>query len=85
MRLYLYPYFSIQIRYSHMEDLNETLFRQNGFVFNPEGRNDLEECYYNTTKDQTEYYKVNGDNPGYWDHIVISNSGDVIVEETITL
>ena len=65
--------------------MTDTFFTENGFTYNKEGENDLTECYIKTTDDHTEFYTLNSDNPGHYDHIIMTHDGDITLEETITL
>ena len=56
-----------------------------GYVYNLEGQNGLTECYVRETEKHTEFLTPNTDNPGYWDRVVMTKTGEVVSEETTKL
>ena len=59
-------------------------FSSNGFIFNKEGDNNLQECYLKVDNGMTEFYSQN-ENEGQWDHVIMNQDFDVVLTETVTL
>ena len=65
--------------------MENNILTEMGYVHNPEGENGLTECYVKHTDKHTDIITENTDNPGYYDRVVMTKTGEVVSEETTQL